>query len=58
MLYSSDSETADAVEAAQRHHVLTREVLEESKDPGQWVIESFLADGKTALHDGEYGIIS
>ena len=58
MLYSSDSETAAAVEAAQRHHVLTREVLEESEDPDQWAIESFLTDGKTALPDGEYGIIS
>ncbi len=58
MPYPLDSETAAAVEAAQQHHVLTWEALEEGDDLGQWVTESFLAEGKTALPDGAYGMIS
>ena len=58
MPYPLDSETAAAVEAAQQHHVLTWEILEEGDEIGQWLTESFLADGRTALPDGAYGLIS
>ena len=58
MPYPLDSETAAVVEAAKQHHVLTWEVLEEGDDLGQWVKESFLAAGKTALPDGAYAFIS
>jgi len=54
MPYPLDSETAAAVEAAQQHHVLTWEILEEGDDLGQWVIESFVAEGKTPLPEGAY----
>ena len=49
-----DPETAPAIDAAQRHHVLTWEVLEEGDDLGEWLRQSFLADGRTALPDGAY----
>ena len=58
MPYPLDSETAAAVEAAQQRHVLTWEILEEGDEIGQWLTESFLANGKTALPDGAYGLIS
>ena len=58
MPYPLDSETAAAVEAAQQHHVLTWEVLEDWDDLHQWLIESFLTAGKTELPDGDYGLIS
>jgi len=57
MPYPLEPEAAAAV-VAQQHHVLTWEVLDEGDDLGQWVIQSFLADGKTALPDGAYGMIS
>lgn len=53
-----DPETAPAIDAAQRHHVLTWEVLEEGDDLGEWLRQSFLADGRTALPDGAYCMIS
>ena len=58
MPYPLDSETAAAVDAAQRHHVIPWEVLEEGDDLGQWLTESLLAEGKTALPEGAYGMIS
>ena len=57
MPYPLDSETAAAVEAAKRHHVLTWEVLEEGDDLGKWVTAGFLAEGNTALPDGAYGLL-
>ena len=56
--YPLDSETAAAVEAAKQHYVMTWELLEEGDDLGQWLLESFLAKGRTALPDGAYGLIS
>ena len=55
---SLDSETAAAVEAAKQHYVMTWELLEEGDDLGQWLLESFLAKGNTALPDGAYGMMS
>ena len=56
--YPLDSETAAAVEAAKQHYVMTWEFLEEGDDLGQWLLESFLAKGRTALPDGAYGMMS
>lgn len=58
MPYPLDQETAAAVEAAKQHHVIPWEVLEEGEDISQWVIDSYLANGKTALPDGVYGMIN
>ena len=58
MPYPLDSETAAAVEAAKQHYVMTWELLEEGDDLGQWLLESFLAKGNTALPDGVYGMMS
>ena len=58
MPYPLDSETAAAIEAAKSHHVLTWEILEEGDEISQWLRESFLAKGRTALPDGAYGLIS
>ena len=58
MPYPLDQETAAAVEAAKQHHVLTWEVLEDGDELNQWVFESFVAKGKTALPDGAYVIRS
>lgn len=58
MPYPLDTETAAAIEAAKQHHVLTWEVLEDGDDLGKWVRESFVANGKTALPDGAYGLLS
>ena len=58
MPYPLDSETAAAIEAVKSHHVLTWEILEEGDEIGQWLRESFLAKGRTALPDGAYGLIS
>ena len=57
MPYPLDPETAVAIEAAKKHYVLTWDALEEGDDLHHWLIESFLADGKTALPDGAYGLI-
>ena len=54
MPYPLDAETAAAIEAAKEHHVITWEVLEEGDDLGEWVRESFAAEGKTLLPDGAY----
>ena len=54
MPYPLDVETAAAIDAAQKHHVITWEVLEEGDDLGQWVVDSFVAEGKTPLPDGAY----
>ena len=43
-----DALSLDA-ETAKQHHVLTWEMVEESDDTGQWLTESFLSEGKTAL---------
>ena len=51
MPYPVDVETAAAIEAAKQHYVMTWEMLEESDDIGQWLIESFHAEGKTARTD-------
>ena len=56
--YPLDSETAAAVEAAKQHYVMTWELLEEGDEISQWLRESFLAKGRTALPDGAYGLIS
>ena len=56
--YPLDSETAAAVEAAKQHYVMTWELLEEGDDLGQWLLESFLAKGNTALPDGAYRMMS
>ena len=58
MAYPLDSEMAAAVAAAQQHHVLTWEVSEEGDDLHQWLMDSFLGAGKTALPDGAYGLIN
>lgn len=47
MPYPLDPETAAAVEAAKQHHVLTWDVLEEGDDIGEWVRDSFVAEGRT-----------
>ena len=57
MPYPLDKETAAAVDAAQRHYVMTWEMLGEGDELGDWVMESFLAKGKTALPDDAYGLI-
>jgi len=54
MPYPLDPETAAAIDAAKRHHVLTWEVLEEGDNIGEWVRESYVAKGKTPLPDGAY----
>ena len=54
MPYPLDAETAAAIEAAKQHHVITWEVLEEGDDIGEWVRDSFVAEGKTLLPDGAY----
>ncbi len=54
MSYPLDQESAAAVEAAKQHHVLTWDVLEEGDDIGQWLVDHFVAEGKTALPDGAY----
>ena len=46
------------MEAAKQHYVMTWELLEEGDDLGQWLLESFLAKGRTALPDGAYGMMS
>jgi len=58
MPYPLDSETAAAAAAAQQHHVFTWEVLEESDDLHRWLIETYLAEGKMALPDGAYEMLS
>ena len=45
---------AAAIDAAKRHHVLTWEALEEGDELSQWVLESFVAEGRTPLPDGAY----
>ncbi len=57
MPYPLDQEAAAAVEAAKRYHVIPWEVLEEGEDISQWVVDSYLAKGKTALPDGAYGLL-
>ena len=42
--YPLDPETADAVEAARKHHVITWEELEEHIQ--EWVLQSFIDEGK------------
>jgi len=54
MPYPLDPETAAAVEAAKQHHVLAWEDLEEGDDIGEWVRDSFVAEGRTLLPDGAY----
>ncbi len=49
-----DAETAAAVDAAIQHHLIPWEVLEESDELNGWVIDSFLAEGRTELPDGAY----
>jgi len=58
MPYPLDAETAAAIEAAKEHYVLSWEMLEDGDDVGGWLTESFLAEGKTALPDGAYRMIS
>ena len=46
---------AAAIDAAKRHHVLTWEALEEGDELShRWVLESFVAEGRTPLPDGAY----
>ena len=52
--YPLDPEAASAVEAAKHQYVTTGEMLEEGGEPGQWLLESFLAEGRTALPDNAY----
>ena len=56
--YPLDQETAAAVEAARQHHVIPWEVLEEGDELDEWLKASFLAEGKTALPNGAYGLVS
>jgi len=58
MPYPLDSDAVAAVEAAKLHHVMTWEDLNDGGDLGQWLVETFVANGKTALPDGAYGLIS
>ena len=58
MPYPLDSETAAAVDTAQRNYVLTWDALEEGDDLHQWLIKSFVDNGKTALPDNAYGLIN
>ena len=51
-----DSETAAAVEAAMKHHVLTWELLEDGDELDEWVSDSFIAEGKTHLPYNAYGL--
>ena len=41
-----------AIDAAKKHYLMTWEMLEESDELGDWLAESFFAQGKTALPDG------
>lgn len=52
--YPLDPETAAAVEAAKKHHVVTWDYLEESGIIEDWVTKSFIEEGKTELPYGAY----
>ena len=54
--YPLDPQTAAAVEAAKEHYVLTWELLEEGDDITGWVLDYFVARGKTALPNGAYSL--
>ena len=53
-----DLETVEAVKAANDHHVITWEVLEDSDELGQWLRDNFVLAGKTALPGGAYSAYS
>ncbi len=52
--YPLDQETAAAVDAAIQNHLIPWEALEESDDVAGWIIDRFVAKGKTELPDGAY----
>jgi len=52
--YPLDPETASAVDAAQKHHVMSWEESEEGGDLDTWLLRNYLAEGKMALPDGAY----
>ena len=54
MPYPLDPETAQAVDAAIEHHVIPWEVLEEGDEIDGWLINHYIAQGKTDLPDGAY----
>jgi len=56
MPYPLDPETAAAVEAAQRYHVMNWEVLEEGDELDQWVTDSF-SDVSDEEYDAHYEAI-
>ena len=51
MPYPLDPETAPAVDAARQNYVFTWEDLEEGDELVHWLLDSFLAEGKTTLPD-------
>ena len=55
--YPLDSETAAAIEAANRHYVMPWEVLDQGDELISLVTDSFLANGKTPLPDEAYGMV-
>jgi len=52
--YPLDPEMASAVAAAEKHQVLTWEALEESGTLDEWLLSSFVAEGRTTLPGGAY----
>jgi len=52
--YPLDPETASAVAAAQKHHVMSWKGIEEGDDLDGWLLRNYLAEGKMALPDGAY----
>ncbi len=54
MPYPLDPETAAAVDAAIENYVMPWEMVEESDQLARWIIDSFVAQGKTELPEGGY----
>ena len=54
MPYPLDPETAAAVDAAIENYVMPWEMVDESDELTRWVIDSFVAEGKTELPEGAY----
>jgi hypothetical protein len=52
--YPLDPMTAAAVDALKEHYVLTWDLLEEGDEISGWVVDYFIAQGKTALPAGAY----
>ena len=55
--YPVDQETAAAIDAAKENYVLPWDVLEQGDEVTTWVIDYFVAQGKTALPEGAYKLV-